>query len=176
MLSALLSGHRHQTLYFLDLRNLRNSKASVKFSIGDVLKHSRAGKHQAELVFPGYPPDRRLCVRTVFMEYISRTESLREGTHRVFISYVKPHGPVSKDTISRWIKSVMTAAGIDMCIFNPHSTRSASTSAASRNNVPLKTILQTAGWSRESTFAKYYKKPLDTRDQFATSILNKSKK
>ena len=52
------------------------------------------------------------------------------------------------------------AAGVDMSIFAPHSTRAVITSAASRTKIPLETIIKTAGVVCESTFAKYYKKPL----------------
>ena len=57
---------------------------------------------------------------------------------------LKPFSPVSRDTISRWVKTIMPRAGIDTTKFKPHSTRAASTSAASRNAVPLENILTAA--------------------------------
>ncbi|MPC46370.1 hypothetical protein E2C01_040089 [Portunus trituberculatus] len=45
----------------------------------------------------------------------------------------------------------MQSAGIDLNIFSPHSTRSASTSKAALK-LPLATVISTVGWSRESTF------------------------
>ena len=53
-------------------------------------------------------------------------------------------GPASKDTMSRWLKQVMSAAGLDTSIFKPHSTRSAATSAAKVADVPLDDIMATA--------------------------------
>ena len=53
----------------------------------------------------------------------------------------------------------MRKSGLDTSIFIPHSVRAASTSAAFRAKVPLDTILNTAGWSKESTFGRYYNKP-----------------
>ena len=38
-------------------------------------------------------------------------------------------------------------AGIDLSLFTPHSTRSASTSAVV-SKVPIDTIIKTAGWSK----------------------------
>jgi hypothetical protein len=39
-------------------------------------------------------------------------------------------------------------SGIDVNIFKPHSTRAASTIAANVRNVPMSTILKTAGWKK----------------------------
>ena len=69
-------------------------------------------------------------------------------------------GPASKDTMSRWLKQVMTAAGLDTSIFKPHSTRSAATSAAKVADVPLDEIMATASWRSSSVFAVFYNKPL----------------
>lgn len=137
MLFALLSGQRAQTLHLLDVRNITVSKNSIKCRIGDLLKHSRPGKHQAELNLKAYAPDRRLCIVTVLSEYLARTGHFRKQQHQLFLSFVKPHKPVAKDTISRWIKLTLKLAGIDMTVFTPHSTRAGSTSAASRAKIPI---------------------------------------
>ena len=57
----------------------------------------------------------------------------------------------------------MRRAGIDTTKFKPHSTRAASTSAASRNAVPLENILTAACWKSDCVFAKYYKKPVGSK-------------
>ena len=82
---------------------------------------------------------------------------------------------MSKDTLSRWIKTLLVKAGVDMSIFTPHSTRAASATAALRNLVPLKTILKTAGWSNSCTFAKFYNKPVHTSGQFAVGVLDSTR-
>ena len=41
-------------------------------------------------------------------------------------------------------------------------------------NVPVDTILSYGGWSRTSTFARFYNKPLDDVNPFANSILHMS--
>ena len=48
--------------------------------------------------------------------YIERTKTLRSSP-KLFVSTVKPHGPVSKDTISRWVKASLMIAGIDKALF-----------------------------------------------------------
>ena len=69
---------------------------------------------------------------------------------------------------------VMLNAGIDLNIFTPHSVRGASSSAALRAKVPVQTILDTAGWSRKTTFMKYYNKPLQ-RNEYSTKIIENAK-
>ena len=68
----------------------------------------------------------------------------------------------------------MKQAGLDVTIFSAHSTRSAAVSAAHRKYLPIEHILKTADWAAESTFAKYYNKPLEVQSSstsFALSIL-----
>ena len=169
-LFALLSAQRGQTLSLLDIRNMTVSCDCAKFRLGEKVKQTKPGVHQAEICLKAYPPDRRLCPVTVLEEYILRTAPLREG-NRLLISITKPHKGVSLDTIRRWIKVVLGTAGIDLSIFTPHSTRSAATSAAKAANIPLATILQTAGWSNDSTFRKYYDKPPDNSGKMSEILL-----
>ena len=74
-----------------------------------------------------------------------------------------------RDTIRRWVKFVQSS-GIDVNIFKPHSTRSASTSKAKLSDVPLAAILCKVGWKSESTFAKFYDKKI-VEDTFANKVL-----
>ena len=66
----------------------------------------------------------------------------------------------------------MYEAGIDVEIFNAHSTRSASTSAAVQNKMNVEDILKTVGWSNAATFAKFYHKPIAQGLEFGQRILN----
>ena len=89
----------------------------------------------------------------------------RGETDQLLIGYQKPHKPVSTDTIARWIKNAMGKVGIDTSVYKAHSTRAAATSAAKGKQVPIDTILSAAGWSSESTFARFYDKPIKTLPQ-----------
>ena len=78
------------------------------------MKHTRPGK------IPGAPEldkyeDEKLCVVECFQEYVVRTEAVRKGNDKLLLSYVKPHGSASKDTISRSMKNVLRQAGIVCC-------------------------------------------------------------
>ena len=95
-------------------------------------------------------------------EYLQRTKQLREDHSQLLISYVKLFKPVSKDTISRWVKQVLESAGIDINKYSAHTSRAASTSSCKAKGLSLAVIMQSAGWSNSSTFAKFYDKPVDT--------------
>ena len=103
-------------------------------------------------------------------EYIDVTKSLRGSITYLFITTSKSYRLASKDTLVRWIKSVLHDAGIDMAIFTPHSTRSALTSKATIK-VRIQIVLKTGGWRSIQTFANYYNKQIDDSEMFATSIV-----
>lgn len=135
-----------------------------------MLKQTRPGFPNPTVTLIAFR-DSRLCVVTTLKEYISRTEPLRGSESQLFVSYTKPHKAVSRDTIGRWVKTVLSSAGIDTKRFKPPSTRAAAVSAASNASVSLDEIRSTAGWSSESTFAKFYNKPVVRESQFASSVL-----
>lgn len=106
-------------------------------------------------------------------EYFVRTKVLRpSGQSQLLISYVKRYKPVSRDTVSRWVRCTMALAGIDVTKYSAHNTRAASVSAASRASVNLDDILQTAGWSSECCFARFYNKPIAKTSRYARSVLS----
>ena len=73
-------------------------------------------------------------------------------------------------------KNVLKLAGIDISVFKPHSIRSASTSVAHKCNVSIDVILKAAGWSNESTFRKFYNRPVTIKsydEHYSVKILKK---
>ena len=175
MLMALLSAQRTQTLQKLSLEDMSTSPGKYIFHISSLLKHTSAkggqNRHLFPITFTTYDVDKRLCVVELLTAYIERTASLRKNTQQLLICYVAPHGPASKDTISRWVRQTMKDAGINTSVFKPHSTRSAATSAAKAANVPIHEIMNTAGWRSDSTFAKFYDRPITNDSNFAEAIL-----
>ena len=130
MLLALLSGQRCQTLHLLSVSCMVLKHDSCVFTIYKLLKTSRPGKHVSALTFTAYSPDSRLCPIVCLSEYVKRTSELRKGSDQLLLSFQKPYQPVSTDTISRWLKTVLAKSGIDTSVFKGHSTRAASSSAA----------------------------------------------
>lgn len=172
-LLGLLMGARVQTLHTIHVHNIAIAGDRMTVSFGDILKQSRPGVHQGQISFRAYSADTDLCIIRVMQEYLRRTSTFRLDNH-LFLSYQKPHNAVNKDTIARWIKASMQSAGIDTTMFTPHSLRSASTSAAKRAHVPIATILATGGWSSESTFRRFYDKPIINDSVYNTSIIRAS--
>ena len=102
--------------------------------------------------------------------YIERTKQLRGTATQLFIAIIKPHLPVSSSTIARWLKKVIGDSGIDTSVFKAHSVRSATTSAASMQGVTTEDILKAADWSTESSFQRFYYKPVHDAT-FARTVL-----
>jgi len=173
MLIALVSGQRVQTLQKMRIDAMHFQLNSVCFTMTQVLKQSKPGNSGCTIKLHAYPPERRLCILTYLKQYLLQTKSLRAGEKSLFISFRRPHKPVSKDTIARWLKLVMQKAGLDTKVYTAHSTRTASTSAASHSQVPVDDILKTAGWAKENTFRLFYNKPIIHEDVFAKAILKR---
>lgn len=176
MLIALTGAARTQSIHLLSVDNFRKLPDRYVFKYDGLLKQSRPSQRELFVDFKAYPPDRRLCIYTVVKEYLRRTRVFRENNFKLLLSYVAPHKEVSKDTISRWIKTILKQAGIDTKIYGSHSVRSASTSKALSNSVPLDVILKKAGWSSEKTFAKFYKRDIETEDKFVAGVFGSSQK
>ena len=113
MLVALLSGQRCQTIHALTISGMKLTTDNVIFVINKLLKTSKPGKHYGSLQLKTFTLDKDLCVKTCIEEYVKRTEPLRSNFDSLWLSSTKPYEPVSKDTLSRWIKNVLTDAGID---------------------------------------------------------------
>ena len=80
---------------------------------------------------------------TYFNAYIKRTKPFRKDD-QLFLSYVVPHKPESKETISRWWKLKLQKAGVNTQIFKAHSTRATVTSAVQRY-LDVTVIMKAAG-------------------------------
>jgi hypothetical protein len=66
--------------------------------------------------------------------------------NKLFINYVKPYGAVTRSTISGWLTSLMSSAGIDISKYSAHSIRSAAASKAKVCSIPVANILNAVGW------------------------------
>ena len=170
-LLALLSGQRGQTIHLLEVKFIECSSERLILRLKEMLKMSKPGRHLAEIVLPSFSQRPGVCVVSTYQAYIKKTRLLRKGTSRLFLSTLKPHGAAARDTVSKWVKAILLAAGIDFTIFAPHSTRAAATSKAAAKGISISTIMSTAGWEKEDTFRKFYQKPIARDTSFASSIL-----
>ena len=132
-LMSLLSARRGQTIHYLSLEDMVVSETSVTFVVSKLLKQSKGGQKPTVVEFVAYPDNPNICVVTTLKAYIARTSALRGDAPQLFVSYFKLFKPVSRDTISRWVKTVLQKSGTDVNFCKPHSTRAAATSKAFLN-------------------------------------------
>ena len=170
MLTALVSAQRGQSLHMLDIRFMKEGETQFDFLLPEHIKQSRPRYKPPSVMLKAYPTDKTLCVVSHMKEYLRRTKPLRGDSTKLFISFMKPHKHISRETLSRWIKTVMEAAGKETSIFHTHSTRAAATSKAKAACVTIQEILDNAGWSSSKTFDRFYNKRASNELTFTNSL------
>jgi hypothetical protein len=142
-----------RSFIFLWFNTIISITISASFVLNSWLKnvvHTKNGKN-------GCPVD---CLsQYVFRSYFWRNA---ENQSKLFIGLRKPHKEVSDSTIGLWVKDYLSLAGVNSLNFSAHSTREAASSKAESMGVPIDSILATASWSSQSTFARLYHRSLDT--------------
>ena len=171
MLLLLVTGQRGQSIHLMTLPAMKRTESLCQFQILNHTKTSKPGHSSTSITISEFEQDRRICPLTALQEYLDRTQGLRNGEQCLFISYVKPHRAVSRDTISRWAKSVLESSGIDSHKFSAHSTRAAAASRAKQKDVPLDVILAHVGWRSAETFRKFYDKPVTPATNIMASAI-----
>ncbi|XP_023316550.1 uncharacterized protein LOC106658044 [Trichogramma pretiosum] len=172
-LLALVTGQRIQTLSLIKIENIKIEDERIVIFIPDRVKNSQKGVKQPVLYIPFYIQDVNICPASALKEYLNVTLTLRGEETSLFLSLNKgKKKAVCKQSLSNWVRKVLTLAGIDS-VFTAHSTRHSSNSAAKRLGTSIDTICKTAGWSKSSaTFARFYNREIIDQSEFALSILN----
>ena len=170
ILIALVSADRGDAIAALSTEYMIKDSEGYHFLVSKPTKCTRPGRGIKQIDLPKFTKDRRICVVYCLDKYLRATKRLRVDK-QLFISYVKPHRSVTRTSIARWIKLIMQKSGIDVSIFQPHSTRSASTSTAFQQGVSVPDILKKADWSNASVFHRFYNRPKVHAD-FAQAILS----
>ena len=121
---SLLSGHRCQSINSLTLAHMNININEVIFYIPWVIKNTTRSFYPQPIELKAYNKDESICsVRTV-VEYIKATEKIRK-CENIIISYHK-HNIVTTQTVSRYVKQTLKAAGISTSLFTAHSSRHSS--------------------------------------------------
>lgn len=172
-LIALATGQRIQTISLITFPNIHFFSTGARIFVPDLVKTSGPKSLQPCLDLPYFVDDPRLCVASILKIYLDMTGPLRQPqSNKLFLTYRKPYVPVGKQTLSRWIKEILQAAGVKSDVFKPHSVRHASTSAAVRKGLSMDVVRKSAGWSSKSnTFGKFYNRPLVNADSFLNIVL-----
>ena len=166
MLILLVTGQRGQILLSLRVNNMEVSTTEYQFKVENAdLKQGRLGYKPGIILLKAFPEDKSLCVHHYVSTYLKRTLKMRGQEKSLLLTTRPPYHAPSRDTISRWVKTVMRAAGIDISLFAPGSTRAAASSKAEAAGASIDEILKGGGWSRASTFTKWYKKPIHKKQK-----------
>ena len=152
-LFMLLSGSRVNSISHFKITNMYLAYKECTFVFDDVLKHSRPSFKEKPLVFRAFLQNPKLCPVSTLIQHLDIRLS-RSSDTTIVLTMVRSYKGPSSDTIGRWIKNTMQKAGISTGLFSPHSCRSATTSKADTSGTSITTILQSANWSRTSTFKK----------------------
>ena len=74
------------------------------------------------------------------------------------MSYCKPHAQVTSKTLSRWVVTLLSAAGVDTSIFKAHASRSAEYCFHAKQLSSID-IVKLGDWSASSNvFRKFYER------------------
>ena len=142
----------------------KNQSASLhppEIFVSDIAKHS------------GPADDKFWCPVRTLKWYLARTKQLRGATSQLFITTVRPHHAVAKDTIARWIALAIKFANVNwpsppdnktLCSITVHDVRAVSASWAFFKGVPMEDICKAACWKTPSTFTSYYLSGVPQRD------------
>ena len=164
MILALTRPSRSADLCLLDMDHFRQRPEGISFIPVGLSKQAKGVRFVRDFFFPKFLADESICPVITVKHYMERTEPLRMiGPVRnssLFLSWIKPHRPISSASVARWLKTVLSKAGIDTSLFKAHSRRGASVSAAANSGITTKEILEAADWSTDSVFQKFYYKPV----------------
>ena len=151
MLMTLISGGQRVqaicSIRVFDIKMLDNTIIPIM----SLIKQTKPTKRMAPLYFK----EQKLCVVSRLTEYLKRTKSYRD-TYKLFLTCIKPYRVASKDTMFRWCKSIIKESGISVHSYTSHSSRTAASSYVKSRGPSLSTIIQSAGWKSERTFAQFY--------------------
>ena len=129
-LLATLSSIRASKLTYLDIRHIVFKENSGILHFSKLIKTWKKGKSPLSFELKEFEKA-ELCVIRCLKQYLLITNPLRcAKTTQLPISYIRPHNPVSVDTVSRWLKEFLRLSGNDTSIFTGHSIRTASASKA----------------------------------------------
>jgi hypothetical protein len=119
-----------------------------------------------------------LEVKTVLLCSLERVSHFRVDEN-LFVQYSGPRKgqKTAKDTLVRWIKTVIleaySAEGKEPPFpLKAHSTRATSTSWPERAQVPLSDICNAASWTSSSTFVKQYRLNTQSGQSFSSAVLS----
>jgi integrase len=157
MIIMLITGQRPQILSRLRLDSMKITESAFEFALQALdLKQGRPGYKPQCVILRKFPSNPKICIFKYLQTYLDRTALIRKGLQPLFLTTTKPYRVASSNTISRWLKTVLNTAGIDIERFSAGSSRAAASSAAKQAGLPIDQILKAGGWAKQDTFTRFY--------------------
>lgn len=164
-LVALSSSDRGQTIHAMNIEHTAMSEDGIQFIITNRLKHTRrVQKPKIIKCIVSDIPSLNVCDYVTY--YMNKTFNIRaqhvaEGREKptqLFLSWATKK-PVTKQTLSRWLKLSLKDAGIDTQQFGGHSYRGAGLSHAVNKGASISQVVTAGCWTNTETFKRYYFAP-----------------
>ena len=162
VLFLLATGQMVQTAHALKRQDIVFNEEVCRVTVSEDVKHSKRYAKKQAFRFRRFNKE-EMCLYTHLEQYLRITPTTEEF---LFFSFGGKKTRATKGTLARYVKQVLTEAGVPQR-FGPHSVRSASTSAALRAGVQVDTVLKQAGWSRHSTFTRFYNRDTISQSDYA---------
>ena len=159
VLFLLATGQRLQSLHLMMRADCQWEENSVKIKFSQRLKTNDPIHSPLTLIFHKHE-DESLCVFAHIWAYLANGHTTPAAPF-VFSTVRLPTVRASPATISRQVRTTLRLAGVQNS-YTAYSARHAATSAAARSNIPVNSILQSAGWTTETTFGRFYNRPLQS--------------
>ena len=156
-LIALSSSDRGQTLHLASISNMKVLENEIQFIITDRLKGTRKIQ-RPKIIRCVSCPTEELNVFTHVKEYLRRTNKLRNGENKFFLSW-STRKSVTKTTLARWLKTVLSLSGINTDIFKAHSYRGAGLTKAYEKGANIAQVMAQGDWRNAKTFLQFYYAP-----------------
>ena len=175
MLLALAGARRSGELASMG-RPLLFTAEGVTIPLLSPTKTQRCGEPLRQLRYAEFDNE-LLCPVAHLRVYEARSATWHpEPPPHLLLSFRRPHKSVASSTVARWLRTVLSEAGVDVAVFRAHSTRGAASSAAAGAGVSMTAILATADWRQASTFRRFYhrREAPSSQTVFQEAVLSRS--
>ena len=163
ILLGLIALKRGAEIHQLDISFKKSFGDYYSFDLQKTVKNIK-GKVPKPLKFFRHGGNKKLCPMYCIDQYITMTNPWRPKQNHgpLFLSYVKPHLPLSKSRLAAWVKEIIKQAGVNTDTFSAHSVRGASSSKAFMEGLSIQEVLDHGSWSQESTWQRFYHREVDS--------------
>jgi hypothetical protein len=100
MITLLTSGQRGQTVHLMNLNDMQMLQDRCRFHIIEHTKTSKPGLSAPTIVIKQYPANEKICPLSTLRDYLARTNPLRCGENKLFISFQRPYKAVTRQQYS----------------------------------------------------------------------------